>query len=482
MLNPITPAPNLGLCSMRFLLFIFFAFAVDASAVDRTPNILFLFADDMRPDSIGALGNPVAKTPTLDALVGRGFVFRNAYCLGANVGAVCTPSRNMLLSGRAYFRWKDFTPPGTKQTGVLAPGEAPNLPLTFRDAGFATYHHGKKGNTATLIQAKFEVNRYLANDQAERKSGEPGREIADAAIQWLRGRKDERPFLMYLAFANPHDPRVAAEKYLALYDRAKIPLPKNFLPLHPFNNGDMEVRDEKLLPWPRTEEAVRGELHAYYATISGLDFHMGRILDALQKSGQLDNTIVVFAADHGIALGSHGLLGKQSLYDAAMKAPLILAGPGIRQGQSDALVYLLDIYPTLCDYAGVPPPKGIDGVSFRAVMAGRADGARDELFLSYLGVQRALRDDRWKIIRYPRVDVTQLFDLQADPDEMHDLAAEPAQSARVADMLARLKAAQAQWGDSAPLTVEKPNPREWKPPAKEKTASPAIPPSSEKCP
>ncbi|RLT09443.1 MAG: DUF4976 domain-containing protein, partial [Planctomycetota bacterium] len=337
---------------------------------------------------------------------------------------------------------------------------------SMQSAGYFTYHHGKKGNTAPLIQAKFDVNKYLANDEVERRSGEPGQVIVDDAISFLRERPaDAKPFFMYLAFGNPHDPRVAAQKYLDQYDRDTIPLPKNFRPVHPFDNGEMTVRDEKLLPWPRTEADIRRTLHEYYATITALDFHIGRLLESLRQAGQLDNTIVLFSADQGVAVGSHGLLGKQNLYDAGMKAPLIFAGPGIPHGESQALLYLLDIYPTVCDLVGAAPPSGIDGVSFKPVITGEAKSKRRELFLSYLGVQRAIRDERWKLIRYPQVNVTQLFDLQADPDEMHNLADAPAQRERVQAMLARLAEVQPTWGDTAPLTVSNPKPAAWSPPA-----------------
>lgn len=432
------------------------------------PNVLFLLADDMRADSIGALGNPVVLTPNLDTLVRRGFTFRNAYCLGGNSAAVCTPSRNMLLSGRAYFRWKDYAPPGAPagRKGLLAPGYGPNFPLSMKAAGYATYHHGKRGNTAPLIQAVFDINKYLKDDQAERRSGEPGREIVDEAIAHLRGRKaDDKPFFLYLAFANPHDPRVAAPRYLRQYDRDRLPLPKNFLPVHPFNNGEMTVRDEQLLPWPRTEADVRQTLHGYYATITGLDFHIGRLLQALRDLGQLDNTLIVFSADQGIAVGSHGLLGKQSLYDVAMKSPLVFAGPGIPHGASDALLYLHDIYPTVCDLVGAPRPEGIDGRSVRPVIEGRARAVRSELFLAYLDKQRAIRDERYKLIRYPYVNVTQLFDLQTDPDEMHNLADRREQKPRVEAMLRRLKEQQALYADDAPLSVKPPRPAKWVPPA-----------------
>ena len=440
--------------------------AVEAADTQARPNVVFLFADDMRADSIAALGNSTVKTPNLDSLVKRGFVMRNAYCLGGNSAAVCTPSRNMLLSGKAFFRWKDFAPPNNpKQKGGIAPGDGPNFPLSMKGAGYVTYHHGKKGNTAPLIQAKFDINKYLDNDEAERRSGEPGKEIVDDAITFLRDRPaDAKPFCMYLAFGNPHDPRVAAQKYLDQYDRDAIPLPKNFRPVHPFDNGEMTVRDEKLLPWPRTEADVRRTLHEYYATITALDFHIGRLLQSLKELGKLDNTLIVFSADQGIAVGSHGLLGKQNLYDAGMKAPLVFAGPGVPHGESNALMYLLDIYPTVCDLVGAAPPEGIDGVSFRSVISGQKPAIRRELFLSYLSVQRAIRDERWKLIRYPQVNVTQLFDLQADPDEMHNLAGESAQSERVKTMLARLAELQPIWGDTAPLTVANPKPAAWSPP------------------
>jgi arylsulfatase A-like enzyme len=249
------------------------------------------------------------------------------------------------------------------------------------------------------------------------------------------------------------------------YDAAKLPLPKNYLPVHPFDDGEMTVRDEKLLPWPRTEEAIRKVHHEYYATITGLDFHVGRLLAALDEKGLTRDTIVMFSADQGIAIGSHGLLGKQSLYDAAMKSPVVFAGPGIPQGRSDALVYLLDIYPTVCELVGAKAPQGIDGQSFAPVLTGKSKVARPELFFSYRNVQRAFRDARWKVIRYPEVNVTQLFDLESDPDEMRDLAGDPSQVKLRDEMLARLKAAQEKYGDTFPLAVPSPKPAAWTPPS-----------------
>jgi arylsulfatase A-like enzyme len=226
----------------------------------------------------------------------------------------------------------------------------------------------------------------------------------------------------------------------------------------------MTIRDELLSPWPRSQDEIRRTLHEYYATISGLDHHIGRLLQTLKALGVDDDTLIVFSADQGIAVGSHGLLGKQNLYDHSTKSPLVFAGPGISRGRSQALVYLLDIYPTVADQLGVPVPRGIDGVSFKPVLTGKAKQARQDLFLAYRHVQRALRDERWKLIRYPEVDVTQLFDLRSDPHERHNLAGDPAQGTRLVQMMARMRQWQKQLGDADPLLVEHPRPSAFAPP------------------
>src|SRR3954470_5679324 len=416
------------------------------------PNVVFLFADDQRGDTIGALGNSRIKTPNLDQLVRSGFVFRNAYCLGANVPAVCTPSRNMLLSGRAFFRWQ----------GPQAQPDMPNIPTSMKAAGYETYHHGKRGNTSPAIQALFNHNTYVV-DNDDRTSGEPAQRIVDEAIGFLKSRERDKPVFIYLAFSNPHDPRVAAKKYMDLYERDKIPLPKNYLPLHPFNNGEQFVRDELLAPFPRTPDDVRKHLHDYYAVISAMDHHIGRLFAALKDLGMYDNTIFIYSADHGLAIGSHGLFGKQNLYEAGMKPPLIFAGPGVPQGESKALVYLLDIFPTVCDLVGTEIPNGLDGKSLKGVIEGKSSGVRDTLFLAYREVQRAVRDSRYKLIRYPQINMTQLFDLQTDPDELANLAYKSEHAPRVGSLTTELERWQQSLGDTTPLVVDHPQDPKWDP-------------------
>ncbi len=149
----------------------------------------------------------------------------------------------------------------------------------------------------------------------------------------------------------PHDPRLAPAEFTKLYDPAKISLSKNFMPEHPFDNGELKIRDELLAPHPRTPAVMRQHLADYYATISHLDSEVGRVLAEIERRGWADNTIVIYSSDQGLAVGGrHGLMGKQNLYEH-VKPPLVFAGPGIPRGQSDALVYLYDLFPTICDFA-----------------------------------------------------------------------------------------------------------------------------------
>jgi arylsulfatase A-like enzyme len=249
-----------------------------------------------------------------------------------------------------------------------------------------------------------------------------------------------------------------------MYDPAKMPLPKNYLPQHPFDNGEMAVRDEKLAPWPRTPEVVRRHLCDYYGMVSCHDAQVGRVLKALEDTGQIDNTIIVFTADHGLALGQHGLFGKQNVYEHSVSIPLVLCGPGIPKGKSDALVYGFDVCPTILELAGAPVPETVEGKSLVPLMAGRQVKLRDSAFFAYQKWQRAVRDDRWKLIRYPQVDKTQLFDLQNDPWETTDLAAAPQHAAKVKEMTALLVKWQGELGDTLPLTVADPKNPDWSPP------------------
>ncbi len=457
------------LCFLPLFMWLLLCGAV-AGAKERPPNILFLFSDDQRADTIAALGNDHISTPYLDSLVRRGTTLTQAYCMGAQQGAVCVPSRAMLMTGRTLFRVKENM------------GGQEMWPECFARAGYATFLTGKWHNGGASALRAFAAGKavflggmgnpsWLALQDISathtfenpRTSGAHSVQVfADAAVEFLRGQKGERPFLCYVAFNAPHDPRVAPASFHEKYNATLPPLPVNFLPQHPFNNGALVIRDEELAPWPRTPEAVRQHLADYYASIEHMDAQIGRILAALEASGQAERTLVVFSSDHGLALGSHGLLGKQNLYDHSMHAPLIFAGPGIPAGKrSDALCYLLDIFPTLGELARIEPPEGNEGISLVPVLEGRAAGFRKALLTAYTGVQRAVRDERWKLIVYPKVNKMQLFDLRDDPAERHDLADKHEHADEVRRMTALLEAQQRAAGDTQALTSEQPLPLEF---------------------
>jgi arylsulfatase A-like enzyme len=250
------------------------------------------------------------------------------------------------------------------------------------------------------------------------------------------------------------------------YTPDKRLLPPNFLPQHPFDNGEMTIRDELLLPHPRSPEAVQAMNADYYRYISFLDSQIGRILDALAASAYASNTIVVFSADSGVARGSHGLIGKQNLYEHSVGVPLIIAGPGIPAGsKTDALCFLYDVLPTLGKLCGVTNAETSEAREFSATLRDPRRPSRPDLVFAYRKVQRAIRDDRWKLIRYPQINRTQLFDLQNDPFELNDLAGKSESAGKVTELMGRLQTALKQYGDQVPLTVPNSKPEAWSPPA-----------------
>jgi len=434
------------------------------------PNILFLFADDQRADTIAALGNSVIQTPNLDRLVKRGVAFDRAYMQGAMQGATCVPSRAMLLSGMSLFRIDEKLK--RDQT----------WPNAFGKAGYTTFMTGKWHNEPESIPLSFQNARSvfaggmtdpMKAKLSDMRDGRLGKPIvapkhacavfADEAIRFLADHKSG-PFFSYVAFDAPHDPHIVPDVFSIRYDAAKMALPPNFLPQHPWDNGEMTVRDEKLLPWPRTPDRVREMNAEYYRYISYLDSQIGRILDALDASPYAKNTIVVFSADSGVARGSHGLIGKQNLYEHSIRVPLIIAGPGIVAGKrTDAMCYLFDMLPTLSRMCNVPDPKTSEGRDFSATLTDPTVQARPRLFFAYRNVQRSLSDGRWKLIRYPQVNKTQLFDLQTDPNETTNLADRPEHGAKVRALMRTLAFEQEQFGDNAPLTLSNPMPAEWTP-------------------
>ncbi len=417
------------------------------------PNILLFFTDDQRFDTIRAWGNPDIHTPNLDRLAARGTSFTRAHIMGGTSAAVCMPSRAMLHTGRTLFRIQD--------EGQEIPPDHTLLGEHFRAAGYAAYGVGKWHNGCPAYArgfsggaeiffggmddhwnvpacdfdpagrydrlAPFVRDPFHTNATGQRRCDHirPGVHstdlFTDAAIRLLETRERARPFLMYLSLMAPHDPRTMPRRFLDLYPADRLPLPPNFAPAHAIDTGALDVRDERLAARPRDPAEIRRHIAEYFAMITHLDDALGRVLAALERDGDLDSTVIAFAGDNGLALGQHGLMGKQNLYDHSVRVPLILAGPGVPAGRRrDALVLLSDLFPTLCCLAGIPAPASVEGHGLAPCLR---DGAavRDDLYLAYCGTIRAVTDGRRKLIEYAS-GATQLFDLEADPFETRNLA------------------------------------------------------------
>jgi len=419
----------MGLMNLTALL----GLALASLPSDPPPNVLYLLADDFNVEAIHALGNEEIRTPHLDSLVARGTTFTHAYCMGSWTAAVCLPSRSMILSGKSMWRL-DGSLHGVR-----------TWPEAMREAGYATFGVGKWHNAPEAYARGFTHGGHVFFGAMSehtavpvhrfRKDGDYSTRptfsktfstelFAQDTIQFLESYDEEAPFFAYVAFTAPHDPFQAPAPFDDDYDPKSLSLPEAYLPYHPFDNGDILVRDERLGPIPRTPEQIRKHRAGYYAMVSHLDHWIGQILEALESSGKAENTLIVFSGDHGLALGRHGLLGKQNLYEHSLRTPAIFVGPKVKEGvRFDTPIYLFDLFPTVLDYLDLPIPEDLDGKSLSNFLGGERRTVRPTMYAAYLDVQRMVRNERFKLILYSvrgrKRD--QLFDLEKDPFERFDL-------------------------------------------------------------
>lgn len=448
----------------------------NGSDVDRRPNIILLIADDHRHDAFGAAGHATVRTPALDRLAARGARFTSAHCQGGMTGAICAPSRACLMTGSDLFNATASSEPGAGQRlHNLNPSRA-SLPEVLRTAGYHTHAIGKWHNDRASFAAGFASGDSLffggmsdhwavplhafdptgtyPTDSVTYREEHSSEIFAGATVDFLNNYRRDQPFFCYTAFTAPHDPRTAPAPYDRMYDPDDIELPPNVSPAPAFDTGAGHERDEKLLPLPHSRPAIRRELADYFGIISHLDAQLGRILDAVDATGRAENTVIVYVADHGLAVGQHGLLGKQNLYDHSVRIPLLLAGPSIGRGVSsdggrtdDRLCTLADLFPTLCGLAGITTPDTVEGHDLLA------DPGRPVVHGAYLDVQRMASDGRTKLIRFfhsPRTGGTDrelLFDLRADPWETTDRSTDPAYSRDLTRLRDSLTAWQHRVGD-----------------------------------
>jgi arylsulfatase A-like enzyme len=419
-------------------------------------NIVLLFADDMR---YGMIDNPDVITPNLERLAAKGIMYQNAHIPGGTSGAVCMPSRAMLHTGRLLE--------GLARAGRFIPDEHRLLGEVLTENGYETHGIGKWHNGTDSYARSFtsgaEIffggmddhwnvpannfdpsgkydkkilksrNPYNTNETMEYSCDHitPGKHsselFADASIDFIENRNKKKPFFLYTAFMAPHDPRTMPKEFLAMYEMEKTKLPENYLPVHPFDFAGFDTRDERLAPYPRTEETVKQHLTEYYAMITHLDHCIGQILDKLESENLMDDTLIIFAADNGLAVGCHGLFGKQNLYEHSIRVPLVISGPGVPKNEKRVEpVYIADIFPTILDYLDISIPDTCQTKSLTETFT-KETKIRNSLNLRYRNHIAGLKKDGFKLIAYFLEKETKysLFNLKDDPDELRDLADDP---------------------------------------------------------
>ena len=420
--------------------------------VQTKPNILLLFSDDHQSDLINALGNPYIKTPILDKLIEEGTTFTHAFA----ETPTCIPSRASLLTGCSSLTHKSFYP-NYSSTGNES---LQKWPQTMKDEGYTTFWTGKwnaHGNPekwgvekqSRIFKSGMGSHTMSLNENDSIVTGFSTELFADAAIRFLN-EKHTKPFFLTVAFTAPHDPRTPPQKYKDMYSPKEIPLPANFYSEYPYEDGYKNIRDEKLLPFPRNVDAVRNEIALYYGMISHMDAQMGRILKTLDTNGLADNTIVIYASDNGLAVGHHGLLGKMSFYRHSLNVPLIIKGAGIpKNNKTDAYVYLSDLFPTICDITGIKIPETVESKSFLPIIKGDSTVINEYIFGALSNLKRSVTTKKFKLIRHysskesssPGTDEYLFYDLKNDPLEIVNLI----DNSKYSQDILRLKKVLANW-------------------------------------
>lgn len=451
------------------------------------PNILFLFADDFTYEAVRAFGHTDIDTPNLDRLAARGTTFSHAYNMGSWSGAVCVASRTMLITGRSVWDANRIyqATDAEREAGVL-------WPQLMSDAGYRTYMTGKwhiRTDAAKCFDVARHVRPGMPKDTPSAYSRPPAEGedpwsptdrslggfweggkhwsvvTADDAIDFLGdAATSEQPAFFYVAFNAPHDPRQSPQAFLDRYPVERIALPEPFLPEYPYAEpmgAGRGLRDEKLAPFPRTERAVKVHRREYYALITHLDAQIGRILDALESSGKADSTWIFFTADHGLAVGHHGLLGKQNPYDHSTRVPFIVAGPGVNAGVTDPTpIYLQDVMATSLDLAAAERPEHLFYTSLLPRLSAAPTAAPPPpyaaIYGGYLDRQRSITHDGWKLIVYPKAKAMRLYHLTDDPLETVDLASRPEHATQLRTLVTRLTSLQQELGDTVDLTAVSP--------------------------
>lgn len=413
------------------------------------PNIVLIVADDWAYMDLGIAGHPLLKTPNLDRLARDGVHFTRAF----TPNPICTPSRAALLTGQD--NWTN----GCWFFGMPIRDESRHFAQLLSEAGYETFYTGKWHNDGLPSKRGFTSGKYIGGGgpgagghhkpiikdfggvnkrQIERFDSEL---FTDAAVEFLESHQTGgKPFLLFVSYMTPHDPWTPPGKYATLYKPQTIGMPANFMP-RPMNgekpfryytdwHGENLRDEQQMVPFPRTPEGVRDVRSRYYGTIAHDDEQIGRILNKLNQKRLTDNTLVIFLADQGISLGAHGISGKQTMYEEGIRLPLIMRYPRPKRGSAENanLVSLIDIFPTICEAAGVEIPQSIEGRSLLGLYQGEGHWNREHIFASFVSPVRhrlnirCVRTKHYKLIHHLTTGEIELYDLESDPYELKNLA------------------------------------------------------------
>jgi N-acetylglucosamine-6-sulfatase len=421
-------------------------------------NIIFILTDDHRYDAMGFLkGQPFLETPNMDAMAREGVHCRNAFV----TTALCSPSRASVLTGKYAHKHKivDNNTP-------IPPGTA-FFPQYLQKAGYKTgffgkWHMGAEGDdpqpgfdrwVSFRGQGTYLPSRNGLNVDGKKvpQKGYITDELTDYALEWLNGLSKDQPYFIYLSHKAVHSEFIPAERHKGRYKDAKfVPPPTMAAEGEMAQDRPMWVQNQRNswhgVDFPYHSDLDIAEYYKRYAeTLLAVDESIGRVIDALRKRGDLDDTLIIYMGDNGFAFGEHGLIDKRTAYEESMRVPMLVRCPALFEGGQPApqVIANIDIMPTCLEAAGLQAPASCDGQSFLPLLQRKQINWRTNLLYEYYWERNfphtptihALRGDRYKYIRYHGIwDLNELYDLQEDPLESRNLINSPKHTQIVAQM------------------------------------------------
>lgn len=446
-------------------------------AATEHPNVLFILCDDLRPAALGCYGSQHVKTPNIDRLANEGVRFENAFC----TTSLCSPSRASILSG-LYAHTHGVTNNFTEY-----PKELASFPKNLQKAGYETayigkWHMGEDNDeprpgfdyfVTHKGQGKYHDTEFNLNgSKREVKKGYYTTVVTDLALDWLGARDGKKPWCMMIGHKAPHSFYTPEDKYAHAFDDVRVPYPASAFKLE----GKPEWVKERINTWhgiygplfewrkkfpdsrPEAVKDFENMVHGYWGTILSVDDSLARLRDWLEKTQQLDNTLIIFMGDNGLLEGEHGMVDKRTAHDPSIRIPIIARYPGLVPAAQPQvvkqMVLTIDIAPSVLEIAGAPPLKGIHGKSWAKLAQSGVDPEwRTSFFYEcnyekqfpYTPNVRAVRTDEWLYAHYPHGDgkpdrhKAELYNLPSDPDQVKNLIDNPKYGDKLTELNSELQ-------------------------------------------